>query len=1836
MSKELSSKKSKQKKNTKKNKIDQLFDNLGLNESSGSLFKENSELDRKFKKTSKNSSKKRKKNLFGDSDDSSKSNKDKKFKKTSKRSDKTKIGNLFGDPDDSSQSNKDKKFKKTSKRSDKTKIGNLFGDSDDSSQFGIKKKSTTKSSRKSKTNSYSSRSESELKELCRERGLNLFGNKTSLIKRLIEYDSKTPESTKKMTNPVQLKKDSFHPLQSGKKSKQSKKLSYNKLQDFNFNFCGKKKQDSPNPYFRPFFLNNQEKELDMLKHSPGIPDTEYLGYKDDPGFYYRTDKYFSGQGNECDYRIPDRSQMKMSTCGGIKKGEGVKLYRYQKLVSDYLSPDTPYRGLLVFHGLGSGKTILSISVLSNFIKKDPDRAIIVITPPGLKQNFEGELNLFEPRDLFGDKIGSEIEMEIKKKVPNDDEQKIKELKKKLFRKNWQERIYLASYESLANRLERRMVSGKLQGKSSIWDEKIQNMCNKKENKHMQTVGVCRGTTLDSSGKKPCPTLAQGKLCNAKGKAFLDSEEFPSLENTLIIIDEAHKLSNPSKDERKFAPVVLRGIQRAKNIRVLLLTATPVDKHPFEIGVLLNLLKDKTSKTRFPEVYDEDKIIDLEKTKKAFEEKFTEQTKEGGYEIINKEEFQNNCKGLVSYYNTELDLTKFAKRIIEPDQKVIMEEELYKKWKKYRNKEIRDLEREKKPYSCRTVTFTQKNGQDKTIDICNNSRKVSNFDETRSQQIKKSIKEIHKHSPKIELAVKNINENFEIGKQFVYSYWDVEGVYALSVALEEKGWKKYTARELYDKYLKFKTTNRMKNYNEIKGKWTPEFKKKLTKQKAFITMGKESKNQWEEALIKEVFNIEDNKLGDLINLVIVNRKYSEGISLKDMRICHILEPPESRSLTEQIIGRSVRDCSHTRLPYKDWNVKIYTYYSTVNDGESITSETQNPLEYSESKFNKQIEEINEKEILRKLYEGPLKTREGELLDEKRVTRCVNNFINCTESLKKEDKEYDQKYNKCLNKKNYCITNSKLGRKEGEIELDTITDKHKYDYIDDIILKKGLKEKYKHTFQQEDEQQRKLRDQIEKQINEDSVSSTSLTLDVLQKIKSKGSLKESKKNNGKAISQALQESSSLNEREREDISEAIKQNLEANQPKTESEYQQEIDDAIQKSIKSDSKKDTVENILQTKLPSKETEQAILKSKKYNFKKGDYCIYTKTGEKVKILEVYNSIPPYYVIRMDDGREIQTIIERLEKMDTLLLSGGGKTKKTIKKSKSDSNEKTIKKRGRPKKTDALKERVEKMGDHKEQMEDIRKTLREQAQKDKLKKEMLKKKRNKWDRIKEEGREQIEKQLDKRLNKKGLRNITDEKKTNINICDTEDEKEKCNSIEFCDWKKTSEGEKCMEIGTDESLKQLAEDRDKISNGFLTLLKETAIDCQVFKNANEKDLKCYRPPIPSNYNIKKQNDFTPQKKKMQTDFLFFNDQDEKVDCSKLQKDECQKKNYLCYYEEPNVFTGLIGADTGCRDLKLNETDCHKLSYSRNECSKQNYLCEWNDKGGIGDLPLILKEDSCEFKYNSKLRENKYAIMFGTKFKNGNLDYSKNENNVYKLKKCTKEVLENQIEQYNNQLNFISEYKEIDYILDKMTELFYNYEFVRDKLTSSIKVIKQNQEKNPNIWSASLKNKFFRMVQTTKLSPPSNNLLILQGKINCSDCPELNLKKLEEKKLLHYVLKINYNDIDNYIRSDESPYDKQEFYIPIQKIMKDGYFNKNIFFMGLQIFINFKLEMNKIISVFLTIDKKINSPQHLKLDADIKELVNIGKDRKKKNKENISCMNSDECQNICDNNLNICI
>ena len=61
---------------------------------------------------------------------------------------------------------------------------------------------------------------------------------------------------------------------------------------------------------------------------------------------------------------------------------------HQKIVRDYLNLITPYRGILLFHGLGSGKTCSSIAIAEGM--KDNKR-VIVMTPASLRRNYYEEL-----------------------------------------------------------------------------------------------------------------------------------------------------------------------------------------------------------------------------------------------------------------------------------------------------------------------------------------------------------------------------------------------------------------------------------------------------------------------------------------------------------------------------------------------------------------------------------------------------------------------------------------------------------------------------------------------------------------------------------------------------------------------------------------------------------------------------------------------------------------------------------------------------------------------------------------------------------------------------------------------------------------------------------------------------------------------------------------------------------------------------------------------------------------------------------------------------------------------------------------------------------------------------------------------------------------------------------------------------------------------------------------------------------------------------------------------------------------------------------------------------
>lgn len=66
-------------------------------------------------------------------------------------------------------------------------------------------------------------------------------------------------------------------------------------------------------------------------------------------------------------------------------------YPYQKFIREYMREASPYRGVLVYHGLGSGKTCTAIAA-SEALFSTANKKIVVMTPFSLRKNFLSEIS----------------------------------------------------------------------------------------------------------------------------------------------------------------------------------------------------------------------------------------------------------------------------------------------------------------------------------------------------------------------------------------------------------------------------------------------------------------------------------------------------------------------------------------------------------------------------------------------------------------------------------------------------------------------------------------------------------------------------------------------------------------------------------------------------------------------------------------------------------------------------------------------------------------------------------------------------------------------------------------------------------------------------------------------------------------------------------------------------------------------------------------------------------------------------------------------------------------------------------------------------------------------------------------------------------------------------------------------------------------------------------------------------------------------------------------------------------------------------------------------------
>ena len=75
------------------------------------------------------------------------------------------------------------------------------------------------------------------------------------------------------------------------------------------------------------------------------------------------------------------------------------LFPFQRFVRQYINEETPYRGVLLFYGLGAGKSRTSIAACDSFLAAGKD--VVVITPASLRENFKIEYKAYPPPSLKG-------------------------------------------------------------------------------------------------------------------------------------------------------------------------------------------------------------------------------------------------------------------------------------------------------------------------------------------------------------------------------------------------------------------------------------------------------------------------------------------------------------------------------------------------------------------------------------------------------------------------------------------------------------------------------------------------------------------------------------------------------------------------------------------------------------------------------------------------------------------------------------------------------------------------------------------------------------------------------------------------------------------------------------------------------------------------------------------------------------------------------------------------------------------------------------------------------------------------------------------------------------------------------------------------------------------------------------------------------------------------------------------------------------------------------------------------------------------------------------------
>ena len=330
--------------------------------------------------------------------------------------------------------------------------------------------------------------------------------------------------------------------------------------------------------------NQDQTQEDVLKNAPMNPRKPIEPMVASEYYLNNREKFveFINKLFHKEYRAEIMDESRAVSCEDRRSAEEFGLLTHQKIVKDYLNMYSPYRGLLLYHGLGSGKTCSSIAIAEGL---KSDKRVYVMTPAFLRTNYLKELKKCgddiykKPRHWrFVDAVEKPAlipELAETLAVPADyikkhggawlvdpdkpsnygelspkDQAEVDAQLNEMIQQKYTFISYNGIRESRLNEMSLGYTVNPFDNSVVVIDE-AHNFVSRIVN-HLK--------------KAPDDSAARGKATAKKAKAVLKPEDVPVALN------------------------LYRFLLDAVNVKVVLLTGTPIINYPNEIGVLFNILR----------------------------------------------------------------------------------------------------------------------------------------------------------------------------------------------------------------------------------------------------------------------------------------------------------------------------------------------------------------------------------------------------------------------------------------------------------------------------------------------------------------------------------------------------------------------------------------------------------------------------------------------------------------------------------------------------------------------------------------------------------------------------------------------------------------------------------------------------------------------------------------------------------------------------------------------------------------------------------------------------------------------------------------------------------------------------------------------------------------------------------------------------------------------------------------------------------------------------------------------------------------------------------------------